>query len=144
MARGLSTAVPVVRRNEFEQAVLSEEGPVLAELSARDANYPHFTRAVQETLAQEAPEVKFVRVEVDEYRDLFDKYQENKGYHAYNFEKLPGAVLFRNGNVVTTFNPTFSSLDAKVQYIDVKRQLRWFIGKFIKYDPEKVTFNHKK
>src|SRR5690606_9245489 len=99
-------------------------------------------QGIQEVLREMGQQLPLVRIDVDEYQDLLDQYRRDKGYKAYDLDHLPAVALFRDGRLITTYNPTFSSRERDIQYLDVRRQFRRFIDKFINYDPEKLTFNH--
>lgn len=160
--------LPVIHRDVFEREVLQAERPVLAELydpavadrspgtsagqprrpastvSVGIVDYGAFIRAITRVLRDDGEDVKLVRLPLAEYEDLLDGYRREKGYHAYDFDKLPGAALFRGGELVTTFNPTLNYTDPAVQFGDITRQFRRFLENFVHYDPDQVTFNHKK
>src|SRR5690606_11343994 len=119
-------------------------GPVLVELHRRGEDYPHVIRAMQDVLRENNETLPFVRIEVEAYEDLLEEYRRSRGYQAYVLDKFPAVALFREGRLVTTFNPIFSSRERGLQYLDAKRQFQRFVDKFIHYDPEKLTFNHKK
>ena len=133
-----------VPRAAFETDILQSERPVLAVLQARGVDDRTFTRCIAEVLRQRQEDIRLVRIRVEEYQDLISEWRQNKGYHAYNLDKLPAAALFRKGELVTTFNPTLTSPEPDVQRNQIKRQFERFLEKFIHYDPEKVTFNHGK
>lgn len=142
-AAGRGAALRTIARQDFDREVLQAEGPVLVELHRRGEDYPHVIRAIQEVLRENNQNVPFVRIDVEAYQDLLDEYRRGKGYKAYDLDKFPAVGLFRDGRLVTTYNPTFSSRERGVQYLDVKRQFQRFVNKFINYDPESLTFNHK-
>lgn len=142
-AAGRGAALRTIARQDFDREVLQAEGPVLVELHRRGEDYPHVIRAIQEVLHENNQNVPFVRIDVEAYQDLLDEYRQGKGYKAYDLDKFPAVGLFRDGRLVTTYNPTFSSRERGVQYLDVKRQFQRFVNKFINYDPESLTFNHK-
>jgi len=141
-AAGRGAALRAIPRQDFEREVLGAEGPVLVELHRRGQDYPHVIQGIQEVLREMGQQLPLVRIDVDEYQDLLDQYRRDKGYKAYDLDHLPAVALFRDGRLITTYNPTFSSRERDIQYLDVRRQFRRFIDKFINYDPEKLTFNH--
>ena len=136
-------SLPQLDRQAFEREVLQAEGPVLVNLYKRDLEDRLFVRALTEVLREQNEDLRFVSVGVDDIADLIDTWRKNKGYHAYNLDKLPAAALFRKGELVTTFNPIVTTAEPEVRRSVIKRQFRRFLEKFIHYDPEKLTFNHK-
>ncbi|HEX6988869.1 MAG TPA: hypothetical protein VF282_05315 [Bacillota bacterium] len=142
-AAGRGTALRTIARQDFEREVLQAEGPVLVDLHRHGEEYPHVIRGIQEVLRENGENLPFMRIEVEAYQDMLDEYRQAKGYHAYNLDKFPAVALFRAGRLVTTFNPTLSSQERGLQYLDAKRQFQRFLDKFVHYDPEALTFNHK-
>lgn len=141
--RGRSV-VPSVPRERFESEMLESEAPVLAELHAPGVDYGTFSDTVRRVLHERGEDVGHVSIDTQAYRDVLDGYRGNKGYHAFDLERLPAAALFREGRLVTTFNSTLASPEPAAQRTEIRQQFERFLNKFLHYDPEKLTFNHKK
>lgn len=138
-----STGVTRLSREQFQQQVLESEQPVLVILQAEGVDDRTFVTAITNVLQKQSEDLKVVAINVKDIQDILEQLEQNKTYHTYDLKNLPAAGLFRNGDLVTTFNPRISSREALVQRSAIERQFRLFLDKFVHYDPEKLTFNHK-
>ncbi|MEX2355450.1 MAG: hypothetical protein WD535_00315 [Thermaerobacterales bacterium] len=137
-------ALPEVSRDDLENKILPAEGPVLVELWTAESDSETFTRAVNNVHRERPDDFRLVRVRLSDLVDLINEHRTNKFYNAYNFDQLPALALFREGRLVTTFNPAQPHPDAVIWQNDIERQFRRFLAIFLDFDPEKVTYNHKK
>src|SRR5690625_3085239 len=87
----------VVERDEYEAQIVQAERPVLAALRTDDIDDSLFVDAVAAMLAEQQAEIDFVAIDKAAYADLIGEWRQNKGYRAHDFDKLPGAILFRGG-----------------------------------------------
>lgn len=132
-----------IPRDRYEAEIVQSERPVMAVLlTERDESV--FIKAVAEQLAAHDEPIELVAIERAEYEDLIGEWQREKGFHAYNFDRLPAAILFREGRPVTTFNPVLANDDPRVQYVEINQQMRRFLAIFTGYDMRKLTYNHGK
>ena len=135
---------PLVTRERFYHEVIESDRPVLVELWREGVDYDAFERAIESVARERRGDFKLVRIRMDDFRDLLEAYRENKGYTAIDFDRHPAAALFRQGRLITTFNPILPLGEESVQYHDVRYQFQRFLQKFVYFDPAKLTFNHKK
>ncbi|EKP95719.1 thioredoxin family protein [Thermaerobacter subterraneus] len=120
-----------VPRDRFEQEVLQHKGQVLVELWRPGKDTEFFTRALAEQ-AQRHPEVKLVRINVDEYGDLIQEYHRRRAINqTYDLAHVPGVALFRNGKLITTMKPLIVNSDPELIAYNVRRQLDVFLAKFV-------------
>mgnify|MGYP001244316883 CR=1 FL=1 len=120
-----------VPRDRFEQEVLQHQGQVLVELWKPGKNTEFFTEALMEQ-AQRHPEVKVVRINVDEYRDLIEEYHRRRAINqTYDLAHVPGVALFRNGKLITTMKPLIVNSEPALIAYNVRRQLDVFLAKFV-------------
>jgi len=120
-----------VPRDRFEQEVLQHKGPVLVELWRPGAATGFFTEALVEQ-ARRHPEVKLVRINVDEYRDLIDEYHSRRAINqTYDLAHVPGVALFRNGKLITTMKPLILNSEPALVAYNTRRQLDVFLAKFV-------------
>ncbi|HEY8415048.1 MAG TPA: thioredoxin family protein [Thermaerobacter sp.] len=120
-----------VPRDRFEQEVLQHKGQVLVELWRPGAATRFFTEALVEQ-ARRHPEVKLVRINVDEYRDLIEEYHSRRAINqTYDLSHVPGVALFRNGKLITTMKPIILNSDPALIAYNVRRQLDVFLAKFV-------------
>ena len=80
-----------INKNNFEQEVLNSEKPVLVDFWASWCGPCRMVVPIVEKIAEEYPEYKVVKVNVDEEPEL-----------AAQFEvmSIPSLMIFRNGEVV--------------------------------------------
>ena len=80
-----------INKNNFEQEVLNSEKPVLVDFWASWCGPCRMVVPIVEKIAEEYPEYKVVKVNVDEEPEL-----------AAQFEvmSIPSLLIFRNGEVV--------------------------------------------
>ncbi|HEY8394520.1 MAG TPA: thioredoxin family protein [Thermaerobacter sp.] len=125
-------AQPVeVPRDRFEQEVLQHKGQVLVELWKPGAATRFFSEALVEQ-ARRHPEVKLVRINVEEYRDLIEEYHSRRAINqTYDLSHVPGVALFRNGKLITTMKPIIVNSDPALIAYNVRRQLDVFLAKFV-------------
>ncbi|HEY8552695.1 MAG TPA: thioredoxin family protein [Thermaerobacter sp.] len=122
---------PEVPRDRFEVEVLQHRGQVLVELWQPGKDTRFFTQALVEQ-AQRHPDVKLVRINVDEYRDLIDEYHRRRAINqTYDLAHVPGVALFRNGKLITTMKPLIVNSDPALIAYNVRRQLDVFLAKFV-------------
>ncbi|PZN02419.1 MAG: thioredoxin, partial [Bacillota bacterium] len=133
----MATATPTlprpqeVPRDRFEQEVLQHRGQVLVELWRPGKDTRFFTQALVEQ-AQRHPDVKLVRINVDEYRDLIDEYHRRRAINqTYDLAHVPGVALFRNGKLITTMKPLIVNSHPDLIADNVRRQLDVFLAKFV-------------
>ncbi|WPD18159.1 thioredoxin [Thermaerobacter composti] len=133
----MATATPTlprpqeVPRDRFEQEVLQHRGQVLVELWRPGKDTRFFTQALVEQ-AQRHPDVKLVRINVDEYRDLIDEYHRRRAINqTYDLAHVPGVALFRNGKLITTMKPLIVNSHPDLITDNVRRQLDVFLAKFV-------------
>src|SRR5690606_17659438 len=82
--------------------------------------------------AQRHPDVKLVRINVDEYRDLIDEYHRRRAINqTYDLAHVPGVALFRNGKLITTMKPLIVNSHPDLIADNVRRQLDVFLAKFV-------------
>ena len=84
-------AVIEVSSNNFEREVLKSEMPVLVDFWAPWCGPCKMLGPVVEQLSAEKPDVKFVKVNVDESTELA---------MVYRISAIPALLLFRDGKVV--------------------------------------------
>ena len=84
-------AVIEVSSNSFEREVLKSEMPVLVDFWAPWCGPCKMLGPVVEQLSQSHPEVKFVKVNVDESTELA---------MVYRISAIPALILFKDGKVV--------------------------------------------
>ncbi|HEY8394628.1 MAG TPA: thioredoxin family protein [Thermaerobacter sp.] len=125
-------AQPVeIPRDRFEQEVLQHKGQVLVELWKPGAPTGFFTEALVEQVRRH-PEVKLVRINVEEYRDLIEEYHSRRAINqTYDLAHVPGVALFRNGKLITTMKPLIVNSDPALIASNVRRQLDVFLAKFV-------------
>ena len=87
-------AVIEVSSNDFEREVLKSEMPVLVDFWAPWCGPCKMLGPVVEQLAAEKPNVKFVKVNVDESTELA---------MVYRISAIPALLLFKDGKVVDGF-----------------------------------------
>ena len=87
-------AVLHITQPEFQQEVLDYKGLVLVDFFAPWCGPCKMTAPILDELAEEKKEVKFVKIDVDQYGDLAGQ---------YNVSSIPTFVLFKDGKVVSQF-----------------------------------------
>ncbi|MBQ9273642.1 MAG: thioredoxin [Succinivibrio sp.] len=86
----MSDKVLHISDNEFEQQVLKAEQPVLVDFWATWCGPCRAVAPLIEELAEELPNVKFVKVDID----------QNTAYASqYGVMSIPTLLLFKNGEV---------------------------------------------
>lgn len=84
-------AVNHINENEFNNEVISAKEPVLVDFFATWCGPCKMLSPVLEKFAEKHPEVKVVKVDVDDNNDLAA---------SYGVQGVPTILLFRNGQVV--------------------------------------------
>ena len=79
-----------VNKKNFEKEVLEEEKPVLVDFSAEWCGPCQLLKPIFDELSKEIKEIKFVKVDVDEEKELALK---------YGVGGVPCLILFKNGEV---------------------------------------------
>ena|SRR3989344_6700723 len=79
-----------VNKKNFEKEVLEEEKPVLVDFSAEWCGPCQLLKPIFDELSKEIKEIKFVKVDVDEEKELSLK---------YGVGGVPCLILFKNGEV---------------------------------------------
>jgi len=79
-----------VNKKNFEKEVLEEEKPVLVDFSAEWCGPCQLLKPIFDELSKEIKEIKFVKVDVDEEKELALK---------YGVRGVPCLILFKNGEV---------------------------------------------
>lgn len=133
--------LPLARGDFLEHALHFET--LLLVFWRADVDYGPFLRAVSRVHGEQDNEISLLQADVRDLQPLFDRFQAAKGYSAFNLDQLPALGLFREGRLVATFNPTLAA-SSKVVEKEIEQQFRRFLKIFIDFDPEKVTYNHKK
>lgn len=140
LRRGRSANIEMIDRRQFDE-ILNSEGAVLVVLWSDDVDYGPFLQAVTKVHEERKNDFRLCGIEVDAVSDLLDEYRVNKGYKAHDMDQLPGLIFYRDGYMVTSFNPTMSHPDPRTVGNSIERQFRRFLSIFLDYDPEKVTKN---
>lgn len=120
---------------KFEALLLVFRGP--------EVDYGPFLRAVSRVHGERDDDISLLQADIKDLLPIFAELRTAKGYSAYNLDRLPALGLFREGRLVTTFNPLLA-VSAKAAEKEIEQQFRRFLQIFLDYDPEKVTYNHKK
>lgn len=145
MAVGTRGAAGIQRlsRENFQSEVLEAEGTVLVIFQRNETDGSQFFGVLEKVRQEVAPDVRMVRALTSDFEDLIREWKANRGYQTYDLDNLPAMGLFRQGRLITTFNPRMVSRERGVIDSKVGLQFKRFLDKFIHYDPEKLTFNHK-
>lgn len=83
-----------INKDDFNQEVLSYEGVVFVDFYAEWCGPCKMTGPILEEIAEEKPEIKFVKVNVDANPDLATQ---------YSVFSIPTFVVFKKGEVVNQF-----------------------------------------
>ena len=100
-------AVIEVSSNDFEREVLKSEMPVLVDFWAPWCGPCKMLGPVVEQLSVEKPDVKFVKVNVDESTELA---------MVYRISAIPALILFKDGKVAGQ-SVGFQSKEALAEFI---------------------------
>ena len=100
-------AVIEVSSKDFEREVLKSEMPVLVDFWAPWCGPCKMLGPVVEQLAAEKPDVKFVKVNVDESTELA---------MVYRISAIPALILFKDGKVAAQ-SVGFQSKEALAEFI---------------------------
>ena len=84
-------AILHVNDNEFDREVLQDSGTVLVDFWATWCGPCRMLAPILEELSGQHPELKIVKVDVDENRELALR---------YGIESIPTLLVFRNGQLV--------------------------------------------
>lgn len=84
-------AILHVNESEFDREVLQDSGTVLVDFWATWCGPCRMLAPILEELSGQHPELKIVKVDVDENRDLALQ---------YGIESIPTLLVFRNGQLV--------------------------------------------
>ena len=84
-------AILHVNESEFDREVLQDSGTVLVDFWATWCGPCRMLAPILEELSGQHPELKIVKVDVDENRDLALQ---------YGIESIPTLLVFKNGQVV--------------------------------------------
>ncbi|HLS89460.1 MAG TPA: hypothetical protein VK008_07510 [Sphingobacteriaceae bacterium] len=133
--------VPLAKGDYLDHAIKNFD-PLLLVFYTDEVDYGPFLRAVSKVLEERDDEISLVRADIKDLEPLFAELRATKGYHAYDFDRLPALGLFRSGQLITTFNPILP-VSRKVMEKEIEQQFRRFVEVFVDYDPEKLTFNHR-
>jgi thioredoxin 1 len=87
-------AVAHVAKDGFRQEVLSHKGVVLVDFYAEWCGPCKIVAPLVEEISNEMPEVKFVKVSVDENPDLASQ---------YSIFSIPTFLIFKDGQMVSQF-----------------------------------------
>lgn len=142
MSRRRSDVETPVAKGDYLEHAIKNFDPLLLVFYTDEVDYGPFMQAVTKVLDERDDEISLVRAEIEDLQPLFAELRATKGYHAYDFDRLPALGLFRSGQLITTFNPILP-VSRKVMVKEIEQQFRRFIEVFVDYDPEKLTFNHK-
>jgi len=80
----------MVSEKDFEEEVLNEEKPVLVDFFGEWCGPCQMLKPIFDELSEEMDEVKFVKVDIDEEKELATK---------YGVRGVPCLILFKNGEV---------------------------------------------
>lgn len=134
---------PKPAQGEYLEHVLGLDGPALIVFRAEGVDYGPFLQAVGQVLKERDDVILLAEANIADLTDYFNKLRQERAYHAYDVDRLPALGLIRDGKLVATFNPVLS-VSAKAMVKEIEQQFRRFMATFVDYDPEKLTFNHKK
>lgn len=84
-------AILHVSEQDFAREVLQESGPVLVDFWASWCGPCRMLAPILEEVAEDKPELKIVKVDVDQCRSLADE---------YHIASIPTLLVFRDGQMV--------------------------------------------
>ncbi|MCX7881043.1 MAG: thioredoxin [Patescibacteria group bacterium] len=84
--------VKKISQNDFQKEVLDAKGVVFVDFYADWCGPCRMTAPIIDALSQEKPEVKFVKLNVDQTPNLASQ---------YSIFSIPTCVIFKNGQVVS-------------------------------------------
>jgi len=83
-----------VNQNNFKQEVLDYKGVVFVDFYAEWCGPCRITGPIIEEISQEKPEIKFIKINVDQNPDLTSQ---------YSISSIPSVVIFKEGQPIHQF-----------------------------------------